>query len=215
MASNDAAQLSDRDRSVLCWVGEQYEVRSDVLARLAAREAGRSKAVSRERVRQLVGRWESAGLVQQRRILHGLPSVVWLSAAGLRQCGLPYRYHTPRIDQLWHTHFVALARLYAERSWATGRWQSERDLHHALGRDRKERHVPDGVWWQDGVATAVEVERARKSDRRIGEIFAELRACYPQVWYVAVSPLVADAVLRVVEGDPAVHVSLAGQLEER
>ena len=64
-------QLSERDRALLAWCGEQYTVRTDLLAVLMARYSEDPEAQARGRLtHQTVSRrlqaWKHAGLVKSR-----------------------------------------------------------------------------------------------------------------------------------------------------
>ena len=90
----------------LRWIGEQYAVRMDQLARLLGSQPGGETRVegmlSERRTRRVVERWAQARLVETRKILYAEPGWVWLSRAGLRAVGLQVKYLVPR--PMWLSH---------------------------------------------------------------------------------------------------------------
>jgi hypothetical protein len=182
-------QLSERDRKLLAWCGEQYTVRFDLLAVLMARmgddvEAQARGRVSRQAVSRRVRAWQQEGLAEARRILVGEPATVWLTAEGMAVAGLPWRPYDPSLATVAHRHAVGVVRVEAE---AMGlRWVCERELREGEG--GQPLHLPDGVVLstdQDGREwrTAVEVELTRKTEARMMTILRHLLARYDDVVY--------------------------------
>lgn len=185
-------QLSERDRALLRWVGEQYSVRADLLGVLMARhsddEAARSKGSLAARVvNRRIHAWRAAGLVRTARFLFGTPATVWLTADGLAVAGLPWRPYEPTLATVAHRHAVGLVRVEAEALGGT--WVCERELREGQG--GRPLHLPDGVVISaDGSGrrwrTAVEVELTRKTETRVAGILRQLLAVYDDVVYRAV-----------------------------
>ena len=85
-------QLSERDRKLLAWCGEQYTVRFDLLGMLMARlsddEVARARGrVTRQAVSRRVRAWRQAGLAEARTILAGEPLTDYVLGLG----GTPLR----------------------------------------------------------------------------------------------------------------------------
>jgi hypothetical protein len=129
-------QLSERDRELLAWCGEQYTVRTDLLAVLMARHSDDPEAKARGRlVPRLVNRrvqaWRDAGLLKTQPFLVGTPATVWLTADGMAVAGLPWRPYEPTLATYAHRHAVGLVRAEAE-AMGLG-WICERELREGPG----------------------------------------------------------------------------------
>jgi hypothetical protein len=138
------AGITDRDVAVLCWLGQQYAARSDVLRVALGRLSPGSPRVEgqlgEETLRQILDRWEDRGLVERDRLLGHL----WVAPTpkALRLVGLDVRAWSFVIPQLAHVHAVGVVRLALEPSIpAGGRWLSERELRREAGKSL----VPDGA----------------------------------------------------------------------
>lgn len=195
-------QLSERDRYLLSWVGEQYAVRADTLQKLLGRMPGKSQnipveegKISIRNVRRVINRWETIGVACYQKFYHSQPGWVWLSTAGLRTQGLPYAPFSPRQGtDLTHLYYLNEVRLNLEEKYTVRLlWESERGLKKQAG-EEKNPHVPDGVVTIDGNRVAVEVELTPKSDKRTKEAIQELLKHYPGVWY-----FVTDVTAPVIE----------------
>jgi hypothetical protein len=184
-------RMSERDRKLLAWCGEQYTVRFDllgvVMAMLSEDPEIRAKgSVTRQAVSKRVRAWRQEGLVETRTILAREPATVWLTADGMRAAGLPWRPYEPTAVTADHRHAVGLVRAEAE-AMGLG-WVCERELREGLG--GRPLHLPDGVvvstdstgrTWR----TAVEVELTRKTEVRVAAILRQLLAAYDEVVYRA------------------------------
>jgi|GEM_PF-4107534 len=89
-------ELTDRDVTLLRWIGEQYCARGDLLAVLMARHSTDDGArtagrVSDPAVRRRVGAWRAAGLVATERFRPNHPATVWLTGDGMAAAGLAWR----------------------------------------------------------------------------------------------------------------------------
>ncbi|MEW6474217.1 MAG: hypothetical protein AB1679_18350 [Actinomycetota bacterium] len=208
-------RLSERDRSLLTWIGEQYTVRVDLLAVLMARHSDDPEAKARGRVtQQTVSRrvvaWRAAGLVKRHIFEANTSSTVWLTADGSTAVGLPWRAYEPSVVTCAHRHAVGVVRADAEAMGLD--WICERELREGLG--GRPLHLPDGVvlstdrsgrTWR----TAVEVELTRKTDARMAGILRQLLKAYDDVVY-HVAPnaetVVKRAIVALNEGATRVHV---------
>jgi len=162
-------------------VGEQYACRADHLARVLVKPGERGPASAR-RVRGATARWERLGLVEQASFLTGEPPWTWLTRAGLRQVGLPFRVWQPKAWMLAHVAAINQVRLFVEPRRPGARWVPERELRLNPG----SRPVPDAeIHDPGGTVTAVEVELSRKSTDRRRRVMQDLVAHYDSVWYFA------------------------------
>ena len=119
------AGITERDVAALCWLGQQYAARSDVLRVLLGRLSPGSPKVtgqlSEQTLRQILGRWEDRGLIARDRLL----GFQWVAptAKALRLVGLDVRAWSFVIPQLAHVHAVGVVRLALEPSIPEGgRW---------------------------------------------------------------------------------------------
>jgi hypothetical protein len=138
------AGITDRDVAALCWLGQQYAARSDVLRVLLGRLSPGSPRIEgmlgETTLRDVLDRWEDRGLICRDRLLGHL----WVAPTvkALRLVGLDVRAWSFVIPQLAHVHAVGVVRLALEPSIpAGGRWLSERELRREAGKS----HVPDGA----------------------------------------------------------------------
>jgi hypothetical protein len=187
------AGITDRDVAALCWLGQQYAARSDVLRVLLGRLSPGTPRIAGqlgdETLRQILDRWEDRGLIIRDRLLGHL----WVAptAKALRLVGLDVRAWSFVIPQLAHVHAVGVVRLALEPSIpAGGRWLSERELRREAGKS----HVPDaaiqlpddpdaeagsGLYGEDvdplPKRIAVEIELTRKGAARLREAWTRPR----------------------------------------
>jgi hypothetical protein len=214
-------EATPRDLAALQFVGEQYAVRSDVLAVVLGRLSdGQLRAAGRlgsRTVRQRVERWEQAGWATRRRMLDH----TWMLAtrAGMRLAGLEFDPWTPALDRLAHHHAVAVVRLAREPMPGQGGWVCERELWRRRG--RASWHIADGALpagvpagWQgiDQAWELVEVELHQKARPRLVAILktraphtARITYYVPAALHAALSAQLARAV-RELGGRPQVAV---------
>lgn len=209
-------QLSERDRKLLAWCGEQYTVRFDLLAVLMARmsddDATRARGrVSRQAVSRRVRAWKQEGLVEARTILAGEPATLWLTADGMMVAGLPWRPYEPTLATVAHRHAVGLVRVEVETGVGLT-WVCERELREGVG--GRPLHLPDGVVlstdergkvWR----TAIEVELTRKTEVRVAAILRQLLKTYDDVVYKAAPntmPVLERAIAGLHDGGERVRV---------
>jgi hypothetical protein len=202
-ASRDAeVNVTDRDVAALCWLGEQFCARADVLRVLLARLGALAGGQLAERtMRQIIERWEQSGLATRHRLLNHQ----WIvpTRKALHLVGLDVSYWSPVVPQLEHKHAVAIVRLALEPSIpAGGRWVSERELR----READRTNLPDGAieWPEDSdprpvgrglygeevdrlpPRVAVEVELTRKARAKLRDALKRPRhGRYLQVDYYA------------------------------
>ena len=199
--------LSERDRKLLAWCGEQYTVRVDLLGVLMAALSGDPEVRARGRLtqqtvwRRLDG-WRQAGLVKAERILAVGPATMWLTADGMAVAGLPWRPYEPTFATVAHRHAVGLVRAEAEAKGL--QWICERELRE--GAAGRALHLADGVVVSVDEAgrrwrTAVEVELTRKTEARVAAILRHLLATFDDVVYRAV-PSAAAVVERATASLP-------------
>src|SRR5512133_1646833 len=187
------AGITERDVAALCWLGQQYAARSDVLRVLLGRLSPGSPKVtgqlSEQTLRQILGRWEDRGLIARDRLLGHL----WVAptAKALRLVGLDVRAWSFVIPQLAHVHAVGVVRLALEPSIPDGgRWLSERELRREAGKslvpdgavqlpDDPQAAAGAGLYGEDvdplPKRVAVEVELTRKGAARLREAWTRPR----------------------------------------
>jgi hypothetical protein len=181
-----STKITERDLAVLRFIGEQYAVRSDQLARLLKRPA--EGALSDSATRAVVARWEKAGLTGSRKVIADEPRFVWLTRKGLDEVGLAFKPWTPTAASLAHIFWTNQVRIHTEDRHPAAAWCSERELRK--GRVMQsistatnhevdaEIHLPQGV-------VAVEIELTAKSVERRRSIMSEVAVRYTTVWYFA------------------------------
>ncbi len=182
-------QINDRDIEALLWTGEQYAVRFDQLQNLLGRNPGRGAKhktwISLNAVRLVANRWSRAGLVQVRKITVEDPPWVWLSAQGLRQFHLPYKFYAPTLGSLKHLFAINEVRLQLESDCPEGHWESERALRagRRLGKGERFPHLPDAEFRLESRMIGIEVERSQKKPETLLSNLKELTTRYSEVWY--------------------------------
>ena len=179
-----SVRFSQRDGELLAIVGEQFAVTVEQLAVLM----GRSFRAGR----WLRDRWLQAGWVESKQLLADGPSLLWLTAFGVRVARSPYRRWRPNPGMAAHIEAVTDVRLLLERQLLLGSWEPERELAKtAWSASLPRPHLPDGVLATRQGRVAVEVELTLKSRVRLEQIIAILGERYPQVWYFAAPPALA------------------------
>jgi hypothetical protein len=109
-----SVKITERDLSVLRFIGEQYAVRQDQLARLLKRPAG--GALSESATRAVLTRWEKAGLTDSRKVIAGEPRFVWLTRRGLDEAGLSFKPWAPTAASLAHIYWTNQVRMHTEET---------------------------------------------------------------------------------------------------
>jgi hypothetical protein len=218
-----------RDLAALRFIGEQYAVRADVAALLLTRLSTAGPKVggqlSRRAVREQLGRWETAGWAERRRLL----GHTWVTPTriGLRLAGLDYEVWSPALDRLEHHHATSIVRLAREPAPGQGGWVCERALWRRRG--KASWHLADAAlpaplpapvpagWEQQGISQAwelVEVELTQKARPRVLTALktrpphtAHLTYYAPPELHAALSAQLAS-VVRELGGRPPVAVEL-------
>ena len=192
--TNQKIILTERDRALLLWMGEQFAIRFDHIRQLAALHAKPrpdydAAPISYKSAHNLTSRWLKAGLVERRKVFSEQPMWVWLTPEGCRVVGLDLDHRSPAISRLNHIHAVNCVRLHVEKKLQDrARWVCEREANvlRKLQADNREFHLVDGeVEFEDGHVAAVEVELTQKSYSRLDSILKALRDDYDTVWYFA------------------------------
>jgi DNA-binding CsgD family transcriptional regulator len=181
-ADAGSVRVSNRDEELLRLVGEQYAISVEQLARLIGR--------SPRTARWLRDRWKAAGWVESRKLTVAGPSFLWLSGAGRRIAGSPFRSWRPNPTLAVHIEAVTEVRLLVERDLRLGEWLCERALAQQRSADEGRGHLPDGVLLAAGERIAVEVELTLKSRSRLDALLLELAHGYDRIWYFAAPNLV-------------------------
>lgn len=195
-----SVRLTDRDVSSLLWVGEQYAIRIDQLAKLLGRARGRTLTDSTTRA--AVSRWTRAGLAKSRKVMVGEPGFVWLTTRGLREVGLAYKAWEPSASTAAHVYWTNQVRLYVEDRHPEFIWTPERTLR--AGRAMQtvsdiSSHIADAELRAACSVVGIEVELTTKSAPRRESIMRTLADSYATVWYFA-PPSVLRALERTVAG---------------
>ena len=187
-------KITERDVAVLTFIGQQYAVRTDQLARLL--KGPGQGVLSESATRAVLSRWEKAGLTASRKVIADEPKFVWLTRRGLDEVGLDFKPWTPTAVSLAHIYWTNQVRIHSEGRHPRAMWRSERELRkgrmmQSIGTTPNhevdaEIHLPEGV-------VAVEVELTAKSVERRRSIMAEVARRYATVWYFA--PLNVQALL--------------------
>lgn len=204
-ADKGIVRLTERDAASLHWIGEQYAVRIDQLARLLGRPTA---PVSDSTARGVVSRWVRAGFAESKKLIAGEPGFVWLTRRGLRQIDLSYKPWEPSVGVLNHVYWVNQVRLSVESRHANAgaRWIPERELRQGAAMQTFDGkvHVADGELRLDRGTVAIEVELTAKSVPRRKTIMSELTSRYTTVWYFAptdVARLLESVRMEVTGGD--------------
>ena len=198
-------KITERDLEVLGFIGEQYAVRQDQLARLLKRPA--NGALSDSATRAVVARWEKAGLTDSRKVIADEPRFVWLTRKGLDEVGLSFKPWAPTAASLAHIFWTNQVRMHTEDRHPEASWRSERELRK--GRvmqsiSTTQGHEVDAEIYLPQGLVAVEVELTAKSVERRRSIMAEVAKRYATVWYFAppnVAALLDVAATSVPGGD--------------
>lgn len=194
-------RLTPRDLMILRWMGEHYALRFDQIRALLARySTGATQVpglVSESTARHTIDRWEQAGLVVYKKILASEPGYCWLTPAGLRAAGLPFRVFAPQPYSLPHIFWCVQVHMILTAQYPTESWRSERWLRTELDQRIKSVKLPDALLVaEDGMAIAVEVELTQKNTIKLEEVLKARTLVYAQTVYFAPAP-VARALTQV------------------
>lgn len=188
--SDVGVRLTPRDLVALRWIGEQYALRFDQLQRLLASQSSEDLKtpgqLSDSSMRHAIKRWSDAGLVVYKKILADTPGVVWLTTAGYRETGLPFRDQPPALAALEHIYWCSQVRLWLllNRPQMAETWRSERWQRHDLDQKLKQVKLPDALLTTATGEIAVELERTTKGPTRLADALKDRALVYSQVWYI-------------------------------
>lgn len=195
-------RVTERDLTLLRWIGDQYAASLPQLSSLMGR--------SEHAARWLRARWQRAGWVEGHALLVGRPVFVWLTREGGRIAGVYYKPWQPNAGMVAHIEAVNDVRLWLAQRRPEAAWTCERALtpRVAPGAPRDRGHRPDGVLRvDDGRRVAIEVELTLKSRARLEQIAARLLAEFDAAWYFA-APDVTRALASLAERSGGrLHVS--------
>ena len=160
---------------------------------------GMSKRMAYRRLSLMVG----AGYLQHQRLFLDKPGVYWPTGNGVAVCGddLPA---ISRLTLTTYEHDLQLVDLSLQLTQQTGgEWVPERRLRRDKGLDGVgvPGHVPDGlIRLLDGSTIAVELERTKKGNRRLGDILTGYlkgeHGRVAAVWYYCRTAAIAERVRR-------------------
>jgi len=168
----DSTPLTDRDLTVLTWIGEMYLARFDQVKVLLERNTQLThgeahKSLTPHAVRKVILRWLRRGVVGYKKILAYQSGYVWLTRRGLREMGFKetermYRDWEPRPTTIEHYYWVNQVRLWYEQAGsAPFHWVSERTLK--ARKENRTGHDADAEIYEDAKIVALEVELSTKS----------------------------------------------------
>jgi hypothetical protein len=153
-------------------------------------------------------RWRRAGWVESRQLTVGGASFIWLTGAGVRVAGSPYRTWRPNAALAAHIEAVTEVRLLLEQRLHLGSWVCERSLAKTfLAGSHARLHLPDGLLEAGRERIAVEVELTLKSRVRLDALLEQLGQNYDQVWYFA-APSLAPTLRRLVADAPWQNITV-------
>ena len=154
MRQHGVRVLSERDRELLRFIGEQYLVTLPQLAYLAGR--------SERTARWLRTRWQRAGLIDGAKLLVDEPSMIWLTRPGLAALGLPWKTVRPSYASIPILARLVELRLPAQEQYPGARWRSRRVLSHA---GPVPSPLPDALLTSEHATVAI-LAKARELPRR-------------------------------------------------
>jgi hypothetical protein len=185
-------QLTERDRYVLTWIGDQYAVRLDTLQKLLGRMAGIGTVpqaipglLAIRNVYRIVARWENVGCAQYQKFWDDTPGWVWLTPTGLKARGLSYAPWSPRQgSDFEHLHIINELRFKLEERYSLLLpWMSDRRLRKEAGEEKTKDYTPDARIMVDDTRIAIQVEITPKSVKRTEAIIKNTLDRYEGVWY--------------------------------
>lgn len=188
-------RLTQRDIEVMGFMGEQYGLRKDQLARFLE--------VSERTLRALIDRWVRAGLISRRTIFAGQPAWLWPTRQGLELSPTALPHWEPRPGILEHVYWVTEVRLRVADRHPDSHWTSERILRAEVGGANRPEHMPDALVTKAGKRIAVEVQLAHKSRDRAGATVGYLTDTYDGVWIFAQAGGPTAALERAVDQLPS------------
>jgi hypothetical protein len=201
------AVLSERQLTVLRWVGEQYAAPLSTVADLLRRD-GLAEASAEVVARRVAVALERLGYADRRAVLGS----AWLvpTRAGLRAAGLPYRMWNPDHHEWSAKHIDACGRLrlHLAECYPEARWESDRAIRQRWhGSGARVRLADGGLYWPDGDAVGVELERYVKRPSRYRSAVLDVdQAWSAGVWWFTPANLAPLLTARLREaGGGEVH----------
>jgi hypothetical protein len=186
-------ELTQRDLSVLRFIGEQYAICFDQLQRLLGAQAGASAQVteggklSESASRVWLSRMRSVGAIEVEKPFRGQPQFIWLKLFGLKLAELDYDYLKPATTTLQHHYWCAETRLYLASRRPGDTWISERQLRseqaQAARNQQKMPELPDAHLLTQRGIIAVEIELTVKQASRLTALLRKRAAEYYTIWY--------------------------------
>jgi hypothetical protein len=186
MVTRAPAAITLRDLEVLRWVGEQYAAPLSTVALLVGANA--SAASAARMASRTAERLERLGYAGRRPLI----GQQWLAPTrrGLRAAGLPYKVDVPAEILLHHITMVGRLRLYLAATEPDATWESERAIRQRCA-GVPLRRTDGGLWWPDGTATGVELERyVKRPPRYLGIVRNVDPAWTAGVWWFTPANLV-------------------------
>jgi hypothetical protein len=187
---SDAGQVTERDATVLRFLGDQFGAPLSVVAELYG--------VGDRVARRHVARLERAGFAS-RMTVAGQQWVV-PTRAGLvmgmdPEREQPYEVWQPRAWKLEHIERVARLRLHLECMYPEATWTSERAIRSRWTNTGARVRFADGqLDWPDGRCVGVELELHRKKRWEYEGIVRDVDPAFDAVWWFC--PLADVAWLR-------------------
>lgn len=237
-------QLTPRDRDTMPIVGEQTAYRFDQLQGLLARHPTTSSAdptfLSETRTMAVIRRWQLLGLADYRKILNDQVGWIWLTAKGLAQCHLPFRFHEPDYTSLDHLFWINETRALVENRFGSlpgFQWESERRFRMIQNRWKSQQkkepelwvpleyqssHRPDALFrYRQNqepdareVICAVETECSQKAYEEWKEIWIELQSHYTLTHYY-VHPDIKEPFCKAVDRFTEEEARFNGQSQRK
>lgn len=174
------SEINEQDLAILRFIGEQFVVDDVLLANLRGRSINTNYRW-RNRMRE-------SGLIRADAIAtdyFGTPYSVWLTAKGMRACGLDYRATRPAPTHLRQNLVIAATRLGVEHRMESqgrsARWICAREL---LKGGVVRPSTPDAeVVFDSEETVAVKIEITNLRTDRILTTMTALSRSYDAAWY--------------------------------
>jgi len=168
-----SVRLTDRDATVLRWLGEMFGAPLSVVAELYS--------VGDRATRHNAARLERAGFAS-RAVVGGQQ---WLvpTRAGLRLAGLEVEVWAPRAWKLEHVATVGRLRLALQAQYPEAVWTSERATRSRWAGSGARVRYADGQLNFEAVCVGLELELSRKHPADYAGIAADVDPAFDQVWW--------------------------------
>jgi hypothetical protein len=185
MVTRARSGITERELQVLRWVGEQYGVPMALLAEVLHAVHDVPAASAPRVARRMAERLAVLGYA-------GRPHAVgrwWLvpTRAGLRAAGLGYQPWDIAEHEWSLNHLILCARLrlHLAAAYPDARWESDRGIRarwHSTG--ARTRLADGGLYWPDGAAVGIELERYVKKPSRYQGAVADVDPAWTEgVWW--------------------------------